>query len=196
VLRGAAGTLASAWSWRSGCKYDTHSPAARRADRREAEPEWAESRVRQYRPLGHTQFQMSDISFGCGGLSDPGWRGAALNAASTLLRHVADYSDAASSVALDEGIRGTPRDKLFLVSKLLHAGWPPAKRHAVPDVVKAVEASLQRLGTDYLDLVHIHAVNSIDRLMRRTFTKDSPLKQAGKVRYTSACTSHTRSSTP
>ena len=53
-----------------------------------------------------------------------------------------------------------------------------------PRSIAAVEASLKRLGTDYLDLVHIHAVNSIDRLMAPNIHEAfDRLKQAGKVRF-------------
>jgi aryl-alcohol dehydrogenase-like predicted oxidoreductase len=51
------------------------------------------------------------------------------------------------------------------------------------EVVAAVEASLTRLQTDDVDLVHIHAVNSIDRLMAPGIHEAlDRLRTAGKVR--------------
>jgi len=185
VLRGAAGTLASGLVLASGCKYDTQLFLLRDAPTTDTQsPTWAESRVRQYRPLGRSGFQMSDISFGCAGLSDAGVARRGVERGVTYFDTSPDYSDAASERALGEGIRGTPRDKLFLVSKFCTPAGHLPNDTSVPDVVKAVEASLQRLGTDYLDLVHIHAVNSIDRLLAPNIHEGfDRLKQAGKVRY-------------
>ncbi|MGH0030992.1 MAG: aldo/keto reductase, partial [Myxococcota bacterium] len=48
----------------------------------------------------------------------------------------------------------------------------------------AVEGSLRRLGTDYVDLCHIHSVDDVDRLMdpnvHEAFDR---LKEEGKVRF-------------
>ena len=38
-----------------------------------------------------------------------------------------------------------------------------------PEIIAAVESSLQRLQTDYLDVCIIHAVNEVERLMAPTF---------------------------
>jgi diketogulonate reductase-like aldo/keto reductase len=66
-----------------------------------------------------------------------------------------------------EAIKGLPREDLFLASKLWHT-------HVAPGTVRpAVEAMLQRLGTNYLDLLYIHsswegwqdAVPQIDELI-------------------------------
>jgi predicted aldo/keto reductase-like oxidoreductase len=47
-----------------------------------------------------------------------------------------------------------------------------------------VEASLRRLDTDYVDLAHVHACNSVDRLMAPTFHEAfDRLKEQGKVRF-------------
>jgi predicted aldo/keto reductase-like oxidoreductase len=51
-------------------------------------------------------------------------------------------------------------------------------------VIEAVEASLHRLGTDHLDLVLIHAVNSVERLMAPNLHEAfDRLKESGKVRF-------------
>ena len=51
-------------------------------------------------------------------------------------------------------------------------------------MIASVEGSLRRLGIDYLDLCHIHACNSLDRLMAPNIHEAfDRLKQAGKVRF-------------
>ncbi len=127
---------------------------------------------------------MSDVSFGCSGLTDPGVARRAVARGVNYFDTSPDYSETGSERALGEGIRGTPRDKLFLVSKFCTAAGHLPDDTPVPKVIEAVEGSLSRLGTDYLDLVHIHAVNSLDRLMaphiHEAFDR---LKQQGKVRF-------------
>ena len=54
-----------------------------------------------------------------------------------------------------------------------------------------VEASLARLGTDYVDLVHVHSCDEIERLMDPNMHEAfDRLKQQGKVRFLGFC-SHT-----
>ena len=146
-------------------------------------PEWAGARVQAYRPLGRTGWKMSDISFGTAHVRDPEVVRVALDRGINYLDTSPDYSDALSEKVVGEGIRGR-RDKVFLASKFCTpAGHLPADSK-VEDVISAVEGSLQRLGTDYLDLCHIHACDEVERLMAPTFHEAfDRLKQQGKVRF-------------
>src|SRR6185295_19867380 len=99
------------------------------------------------------------------GLADAGVPRRAVERGITYFDTSPDYSHAGSEKALGEGIKGTPRDKLFLVSKFCTEDGHLADDTPVEGVIAAVEASLKRLGTDYLDLCHVHACNSVDRLM-------------------------------
>ena len=76
------------------------------------------------------------------------------------------------------------RDQLFIATKWctptghLPAGTP------VSDYMAAVEASLSRLGTDYVDLVHVHACDEVPRLMDENVHEAfDRLKKEGKVRF-------------
>jgi aryl-alcohol dehydrogenase-like predicted oxidoreductase len=62
-------------------------------------------------------------------------------------------------------MKGMPRGTLFLVSKFCTRDGHLANDTPVAAVIDAVEGSPRRLGTDYLDRCHIHACNSLDRLM-------------------------------
>ncbi len=184
-LLASAGAVTGGLVALSGCKYKTQlflvsSPPEARTQR----GEWAESRIRSYRPLGRTGFQMSDISFGCSGLSDPAVARRAVERGVSYFDTSPDYSHASSEKALGEGIRGFPRDELFIVSKFCTPNGHLNSNTPLPKVIQSVEDSLRRLQTDYLDLVHIHAVNSIDRLMAPTIHEAfDRLKEAGKVRF-------------
>lgn len=186
VMRGIfTGVVAGVAAVASGCKWFSQLFLLREAPKSTAQnPAWAGARVQQYRPLGHTGFKMSDISCGCGSLNDPDVARRAVERGVTYFDTSPDYSDAASEKALGEGIRGTPRDRLFIASKFCTAGGHLPKDTPVAKVIDAVEGSLRRLGTEYLDLVHIHAVNSIDRLMAPNLHEAfDRLKTAGKVRF-------------
>ncbi|GIW40970.1 MAG: aldo/keto reductase [Candidatus Binatia bacterium] len=177
-VAGGAGLLA-------GCKYRTQMFLLKDPPKaEEVRPEWTQSRVRKYRPLGRTGFAMSDISFGCSGLGDASVARYGAEKGINYFDTSPDYSRAGSERALGEGIRGFPREKLFLVSKFCTPDGHLPNDTPVPKVIAAVEASLRRLGTDYLDLVHIHAVNSIDRLMAPNIHEAfDRLKEQGKVRF-------------
>jgi len=185
-LRGAsAGLAAGGLTLASGCKYGTQLFLISDVPKAESQrPAWAGSRVQSYRPLGRTGFQMSDISFGCSGLEDAAVARRGVERGITYFDTSPDYSRAGSEIALGNGIRGTPRDRLFIVSKFCTPDGHLSTDTPVPTVIESVEASLRRLGTDYLDLCHIHACNSLDRLMapgiHEAFDR---LKEAGKVRF-------------
>ena len=181
----AAGAIAGGLAAAAGCKYRKQLFLIGSTPEAETErSEWAGSRVRRYRPLGRTGFEISDISFGCADLKDPTVVRRALERGVNYFDTSPDYSDANSEIALGEGIRGFPREQIFIASKFctrkghLKSGLPVAR------VIASVEGSLQRLGTDYLDLVHVHAVNSIDRLMDESIHEAfDRLKETGKVRF-------------
>jgi hypothetical protein len=85
---------------------------------------------------------------------------------------------------MGRAIRSVPRDQIFIASKFCSpmGHLPPGT--PVKDYVAAVEGSLARLGTDYIDLCHVHSVNTVERLMdpnvHEAFDR---LKQAGKLRF-------------
>ena len=68
------------------------------------------------------------------------------------------------------------REDLFITSK----AWKLTMNHV--DVLTALEGSLKRLGTDYLDLYLIHRPNR-DIPLRETFRALNILVEQGKVRY-------------
>lgn len=148
-----------------------------------AQPEWAGSTVRATRPLGKTGWNMSDISFGTAHVRDADVIRAAIDRGVNYFDTSPDYSDAESERVVGEGIRGR-RDKVFVASKFCTPGGHLAADSSVPTIIAAVEGSLTRLGTDYLDLCHIHACNDLERLMAPTFHEAfDRLKEQGKVRF-------------
>lgn len=146
-------------------------------------PEWSGSSVKSYRQLGRTGWKMSDISFGSAHVADPDVVRAALDRGVNYIDTSPDYSDANSERVVGTAIKGR-RDKVFVASKFCTPeGHLPADA-SVGAITQAVEASLARLGTDYLDLCHIHACNDLQRLMAPTFHEAfDRLRTQGKVRF-------------
>lgn len=184
-LLAGAGVLAGGAGLVGGCKYGSQLFLLRSAPSADQpQPQWSESKVRSYKTLGRTGFEVSDISFGCSGLSDPDVVRRALAKGINYFDTSPDYSHELSERSLGEGITGHPRERLFLASKFCTAKGHLANATPVAEVIAAVEGSLQRLQTDYLDLVHIHAVNSVDRLMAPNLHEAfDRLKEQGKVRF-------------
>jgi predicted aldo/keto reductase-like oxidoreductase len=88
-----------------------------------------------------------------------------------------------SEQAVGQAIRGR-RDKVFVASKFCKPDGHLDKDTPVAGIIEAVEGSLKRLDTDYVDLLHIHACNSLDRLTAPTFHEAfDKLKQQGKARF-------------
>lgn len=179
----SAGALAGGLAL-SGCKYGTQVFLATKVPPVPPQPEWAGARVRRYRRLGRTGFEMSDISFGSANLQEADVVRRAVARGINYFDTSPDYSNARSERAIGEGIRGAPRDTLFVASKFCTPNGHLADDVSVDRAIRAVEDSLRRIGTDHLDLIHVHAVNSIDRLMaphiHEAFDR---LKEAGKVRF-------------
>jgi predicted aldo/keto reductase-like oxidoreductase len=147
---------------------------------------WKGSRIAAYRRMGRTEFQVSDIVLGAGRLS--GDKGvevvrAALDRGVNYIDTAPDYSASGSERAIGEALKGR-RDAVFLATKFctplgnLPTGTP------VADYKAAVEESLGRLQTDYVDLVHIHGCDSVDRLLDPNVHEAfDQLKAEGKARF-------------
>jgi len=166
-------------------KYDTQLFLLRKAPAHDGPPraDWAGATVKEYRPLGRTGWRMSDISFGSSSLTDPDVLRLALDRGVNYVDTSPDYSDSQSERAVGQAIKGR-RDKVFVASKFCTPKGHLGENTPVPEIIKAVEDILGRLETDYVDLLHIHACNSVDRLMAPTFHEAfDRLKEQGKARF-------------
>ncbi|MGW5312496.1 aldo/keto reductase [Nocardia thailandica] len=156
----------------------------------------------EYRRLGHSGLHVPALSFGAGTFGGRGelfsaWgdtdaAGArrmvdiALDAGVTLFDTADVYSAGASEEILGAAIAGR-RDRVLLSTK---AGLPtgPGAHEAGAGrgrLIRAVEDSLRRLGTDHLDLFQLHAFDAGTPL-EETLTALDELVRAGKIRYLGA----------
>ena len=160
-------------------------------------PEWQGSTVQNYRRLGRTEAMVSDISLGSGRIKSKKIAIDAIDRGVNYFDTAPDYSDTQSERILGEAILETRgRDKMFLASKFCTADGHLPQDAPVPQIIEAVEGSLQRLNTDYLDLIHIHSCDTVDRLMAPNFHEAfDRLREQGKARFLGVST-HTPNLAP
>ncbi len=139
--------------------------------------------IKEYRPLGKTGWSVSDISFGNGAMTEP-----------TLLEYAIErginYVDTARQYYDMEMVIGkifpAKRDKLFVTTKLMPELVTP--QVGVDEVSKAIDESLERLNTDYIDSCLIHSVGDPtlgDRTRienQNVYEAFARAKKAGKIR--------------
>jgi aryl-alcohol dehydrogenase-like predicted oxidoreductase len=101
-----------------------------------------------------------------------------------------DFIDTAEAYGTEEvigrGIAGWPRDRLVLSTKKTTFTPDGKPQELSPsDVVRSLEGSLKRLGTDYVDIYHLHGVrpDQYTQLRDRLVPVLHDLKQQGKIRF-------------
>ena len=93
------------------------------------------------------------------------------------------YSGGLSEEILGKAIKGR-RDEVIISTKATFRSGPGpndvgSSRH---HLIKACEASLRRLGTDYIDLYQLHGFDALTPVEEALGTLDD-LVRSGKVRY-------------
>jgi predicted aldo/keto reductase-like oxidoreductase len=149
--------------------------------------EWKGARVQSYGRLGRTEWKISDTVLGAGRLKvgeDVKVVRAALDRGVNYIDTAPDYSAAGSELVVGEALRDHPRDEVFLATKFCTPlGHLPAGT-SVDQYKEVIHESLSRLGTDYVDLIHVHSCDEVDRLMdpnvHEAFDR---LKEEGKARF-------------
>ena len=134
--------------------------------------------IRRHVTLGKTGLEVSEIGFGSASSQDPDLVRRALDRGVTFFDTAESYRFGWSEEAMGEGLKGV-RDEVVLTSKT-KAGASDSEA----DMMAALEGSLKRLQTDYLDIYFNHAVNSVDRMQNEAwagFTERA--KEQGKIRF-------------
>ena len=148
----------------------------------------------EYRTLGQTGLKLPALSFGASSLGaefravDIGEAMSAVHAALDVGMNFIDtspfYGRGMSEVLLGVALRGVPRDKYILGTKLgrydkAHFDFS-AKR-----VVESVDVSLHRLGVEYLDICLCHDIEFVEmqQIVDETLPALRRVQQQGKVRF-------------
>jgi predicted aldo/keto reductase-like oxidoreductase len=139
----------------------------------------AEPRIQRHVTLGRTGLLVSEIGFGSASSHDAGLVRHALDRGVTLFDTAESYRFGWSEEAMGEGLKGVARDRIVLTSKT-KAGASATEG----DMMQALEGSLKRLRTDYLDIYFNHAVNSVERMRNEAWAGFTEKARAqGKIRF-------------
>jgi aryl-alcohol dehydrogenase-like predicted oxidoreductase len=153
----------------------------------------------EFRQLGRSGLKVPAISFGTGTFGGGSeffraWGSSDVAEASRLvsicleagvnLFDTADvYSNGLSEEILGKALEGRRSDVLISTKTTFRMGQGPndlgSSRH---HLIKACEASLRRLGTDYIDIYHLHAFDALTPVEEVLSTLNH-LIESGKVRY-------------
>lgn len=147
-----------------------------------------------YRFLGKTGLRVSELCLGAmtfGRESDEETSRQILDrfvaAGGTFIDTADVYTRGASETIVGRWLKDKNRDDLVIATKVrFPMGEGPndaglSRKH----ILAGVEASLRRLGTDYIDLYQVHCWDSLTPLEETLSTLDSLVK-SGKVRYLGA----------
>lgn len=157
----------------------------------------------QYRKLGTTGLDVSPIAIGAMTYGEPDrghpvWSKSEEDAR-PLIKHALDaginffdtanmYSNGSSEEILGRALKDfANRDDVVIATKLRHPmrPGPNGKGLSRKAIMTEVDHSLERLGTDYIDLYQIHR-NDHETPLEETLEALSDLVKAGKVRYLGA----------
>jgi aryl-alcohol dehydrogenase-like predicted oxidoreductase len=155
----------------------------------------------EYRQLGRSGLRVSAITLGTMGFGGMGWAsavgkidvegarrqiGLARDAGVNMIDTADVYSNGLSEEIVGQAL-GNDREDVLIATKVRMAmGDGPndagLSRH---HIIRGVEASLRRLGTDHIDLYQVHEWDGQTPL-EETLSALDALVQAGKVRYIGA----------
>jgi len=148
----------------------------------------------EFRRLGRTELEVSELSFGAARGAADDRHGfietvhAALDGGINFFDTAESYEDGESERALGEALAGHSDVIVETKYRPYDSHRPDAKYTGSPGaLVASVEASLERLGRDRIDVLLGHGIRSLETLDR--FMNDGcyeamlKLREAGKVRF-------------
>jgi len=151
--------------------------------------------------LGSTGLEVSRLCLGCMTYGDPGWRpwilpekdarahfAKAIELGFNFFDTADMYSNGASEEVTGKLLKElSHREDYVLATKCFfpHADRPNRKGLSRKHILASCDASLKRLGHDYIDLFQIHRLDHATP-MEETLSALDSLVRAGKVRYLGA----------
>lgn len=152
-----------------------------------------------YRPLGKSGLKVPVLSFGAGTFGGKGplfsaWGNTDVTEARRLIDICLDsgvnlfdtadvYSDGASETILGEALKGRRNGVLISTKTTLPmSGGPNDSGSSRFRLIRAIDDALRRLGTDYIDLLQLHAFDAGTPVEEVLSTLDA-LVRVGKLRY-------------
>ncbi len=126
-----------------------------------------------YRTLGKTDLKPSGVGYGIGYVPPTEVVARALDMGINYFDTARDYKD--SERIFSGVIKGRQRDKIIIATKS-----PSYKKEII---LKDLDTSLSELGTDYLDIWHLHARDTPASIPDGALEAMQIAKKSGKARY-------------
>jgi len=137
-------------------------------------------KINEYRTLGRTGFNVSDIGFGAGFLNDPSVLGRAITLGINYIDTGEHYLNGQSERAIGEVIHKHDRSSLFITTKLNISRGKQTKE----TIKSRFYNCLDRMKTDYADCLMIHMTPDVEQVKHEGFhAAFKELKSDGKVRF-------------
>jgi aryl-alcohol dehydrogenase-like predicted oxidoreductase len=145
----------------------------------------------EYRPLGATGLQVSELCLGAMMFGDRTDEQASMeildrftNAGGNFIDTADVYGAGRSEEVLGRWLKTQRRDDHVIATKVWGPTGPQPTDRGLSrkHILEAVDASLRRLGTDYIDLYQVHSWDDGTPLTETLSTLDT-LVRSGKVRY-------------
>jgi len=156
-------------------------------------------RKMKYNELGNTGLKVSLLGFGGASHGDLFGVTNDKEAADTLrhaIRSGVNYLDTAPYYGATKGetsfgkaLKGIPRESYYIASKVARYNFEDGSVRfdfSAEATLASVDATLQRLGLDYVDIIQVHDVDfdpTLDIVINETLPALQKVKDAGKARF-------------
>ncbi|MBU1700659.1 MAG: aldo/keto reductase [Candidatus Eisenbacteria bacterium] len=156
------------------------SPIGSKAfDWEDAAPGAKKDGIQRYRKLGRTGFMVSDISLGCGSLSEPEVVRYAYDKGINYFDVAESYGNGDSEMKIGGAMEFMNRKKIFITTKV---AVEPDTDEA--EILQRFGQCLDRLKTGYADAFCLHSVANVSLIPHKAFHKATArLKADGKIRF-------------
>ncbi|MCK7489845.1 MAG: aldo/keto reductase [Anaerotruncus sp.] len=139
-----------------------------------------EVKIKSFRRLGRTGFNVSDISLGGGPLSNDNVLRAALDAGINYIDTAEHYERGGSERTIGRVLETHPRDSFFITTKLNISFNKQVTKEGLRD---RYMKCLERMGTDHADCLMIHMCTLAQIKYEPYHELIAELKAEGKVRF-------------
>src|SRR6516164_3788723 len=154
----------------------------------------------EYRQLGRSGLKVPELCFGAGTFGTQGeffkaWSetsqaeadrivGICMDAGLNFFDTADVYSDGSSELALGKALKPHKREDVLISTKTTFrfGEGPNNVGSSRYHIIQQLEGSLKRLGTDYIDVYHMHAFDATTPVDETLNTLDNLVRE-GKVRY-------------
>ncbi len=138
-----------------------------------------ELKIKEYRKLGRTGFESSDVGFGSGELTEPALLEAILDAGVNYIDTAESYLRGGSERVIGEVLPHRDRKQVFISTK-----QGMRSNTTKEQIIEKANKSLERMQTDYVDCLMMHMPSNREALNNPAYHEAfKELKAQGKVRY-------------